>query len=157
MHLEGSHTFKAPREQVWRVLLDPNALAGCLPGSQGFHDLGNGRYEATITVGVANITGTYKSTIQLADIKEPDSYRMLVEGSGRPGSVKGDGVLEMSDAEGGTTVTYRGDVQVTGTVARVGQRLLGSVAKMMIGKFFGCIEDRITTAGEATPASAGQG
>jgi carbon monoxide dehydrogenase subunit G len=146
MHLEGSHTFRAPRAQVWRVLLDPRALAGCLPGCEGFHDLGNGRYEATLTVGVANIKGTYKSTIQLTDIQEPDSYRLLVEGGGRPGSIKGAGLLTMSDTPDGTLVSYQGDVEVTGTVARVGQRLLPSVAKMMVGKFFECMDTKVTSA-----------
>jgi hypothetical protein len=143
MQLEGSHTFNAPREAVWKALLDPAVLASCLPGCEGFQPLGDGRYEATLTVGVANIKGTYKSTIQLTDVNEPESYRMLVEGSGRPGSVKGDGRLTMSDAEGGTLVSYQGDVQVTGTVARVGQRLMGSVAKMMIGQFFRCMEGKV--------------
>jgi carbon monoxide dehydrogenase subunit G len=157
MHLEGSHTFSAPRAQVWHVMLDPESLAGCLPGCEGFHELGDGRYEATLTVGVANVKGTYKSTIELTDINEPDSYRLLVEGGGKPGSIKGNGLLQMSDTPDGTLVHYQGEVHVTGTVARVGQRLLGSVAKMMVGKFFECMEGRVRAAGETAPAGAGQG
>jgi carbon monoxide dehydrogenase subunit G len=157
MHLEGSYTFAAPRAQVWSVFLDPASLAGCLPGCEGFHPIGDDRYEATLTVGVANVKGTYKSTIQLADINEPDSYRLLVEGGGKPGSIKGEGLLTMTDVADGTLVSYQGDVQVTGTVARVGQRLLGSVAKMMVGKFFGCIEGKVTDASQAAPANGGQG
>jgi carbon monoxide dehydrogenase subunit G len=155
MHLEGTHTFRAPRAQVWSVLLDPAALAGCLPGCEGFHPVGEGRYEATLTVGVANVKGTYKSTIELRDVKAPDSYRLYVEGGGRPGSIKGEGLLVFSDGEDGTVVSYSGDVQVTGTVARVGQRLLGSVAKMMVGKFFECMDGKVTVAGQATSANAG--
>lgn len=153
MHLEGTHTFRAPRDQVWRVLLDPETLAGCLPGCEGFQALGDGRYEATLTVGVANVKGTYKSTIQLADIQEPESYRLLVEGGGRPGSIKGAGLLRLSDSGEDTVVSYAGDVQVTGTVARVGQRLLGSVGKMMVGKFFDCMEGKVAAAGGATSST----
>jgi carbon monoxide dehydrogenase subunit G len=137
---------------VWQVLLDPAMLADCLPGSEGFQELGDGRYEATLTVGVANVKGTYKSTIQLTDVQEPESYRLLVEGGGRPGSIKGEGLLRLSDNGSETVVSYSGDVQVTGMVARVGQRLLPNVAKMMVGKFFDCMDSKVQAAGDGAPA-----
>ena len=40
-------------------------------------------------------------------------------------------------------VKVAGDVFVTGIVARVGQRLLGSTSKMMMNQFFGCIQSQI--------------
>jgi carbon monoxide dehydrogenase subunit G len=155
MHLEGTHTFRAPRAQVWKVMLDPEALAGCLPGGQNFEPLGDNRYQVVLNVKVGPVTGSFKSSIQLADINEPESYRLLVEGSGGPGAVKGGGTLAFSDAPDGTLVSYSGDVQVTGTVARVGQRLLPGVAKMMVGKFFECMDGKVGVAGQATSASAG--
>jgi carbon monoxide dehydrogenase subunit G len=44
--------------------------------------------------------------------------------------------MELSDAEGGTRVTYSADVQVGGLIASVGQRMLGGVSKMMLDQFF---------------------
>jgi len=146
MHLDGTHTFSAPRERVWRVMLDPEALASCLPGGQELQPLGDNRYDVVLNVKVGPVAGTFKSRIELSDIQPPDRYRLSVEGSGGPGALKGSGVLEMSDAPEGTLVSYSGDVQVTGTVARVGQRLLPGVAKMMIGKFFECMDDRVAKA-----------
>jgi carbon monoxide dehydrogenase subunit G len=155
MQLEGTHTFRAPRDQVWKVMLDPEQLAGCLPGGQDFRALGNDSYEVTLNVKVGPVTGAFKSRIQLADIEEPNSYRLLVEGSGGPGAVKGAGTLAFSDAPDGTTVSYKGDVQVTGTVARVGQRLLPGVAKMMVGRFFECMDGKVGLAGQTAPTSGG--
>ena len=59
-----------------------------------------------------------------------------MEGSGKIGFVKGDGLLKLAAADGGTEVTYDGDAQVGGTMAAVGQRLIDGTAKMMIKKFF---------------------
>jgi len=60
-----------------------------------------------------------------------------VEGTGRIGFVKGDGLLKLTPAEGGgTVVAYEGDAQVGGTIAAVGQRLIDGTAKTMIKKFF---------------------
>ena len=57
----------------------------------------------------------------------------------------GGGAISLRDTDGGTRVTVDGTVQVGGTVARVGQRLIGSVAKMMMDRFFACLQDRLTS------------
>ena len=43
----------------------------------------------------------------------------------------------------GTAVDVSAVVEVGGTIARVGQRLLGSVGKMMMDRFFACLAKRI--------------
>ena len=50
--------------------------------------------------------------------------------------MRGSAVMELSEVEGGTKVTYAADVQVGGLIAGVGQRLLGGVSKMMLDQFF---------------------
>ena len=60
----------------------------------------------------------------------------MVEGTGKIGFVKGDGLLKLTSVDGGTEVAYDGDAQVGGTIAAVGQRLIDGTAKTMIRKFF---------------------
>ena len=60
----------------------------------------------------------------------------MVEGTGKIGFVKGDGLLKLTAVDGGTEVAYEGDAQVGGTIAAVGQRLIDGTAKTMIKKFF---------------------
>jgi carbon monoxide dehydrogenase subunit G len=50
--------------------------------------------------------------------------------------MKGEGLLTLSPAGAGTSVQFDGDVQVGGTIAAVGQRLLDTTARMLIKKFF---------------------
>jgi carbon monoxide dehydrogenase subunit G len=40
-------------------------------------------------------------------------------------------------------VQVAGSLQVGGMVAQVGQRLLGATAKMMMDRFFGCMQLRL--------------
>ena len=40
MKIEGSYTFKAPRQKVWDVLLDPKMIAQCMPGCEGLKEIG---------------------------------------------------------------------------------------------------------------------
>ena len=50
--------------------------------------------------------------------------------------MKGEGLLNLAPQGEATEVKYDGDVQVGGTIAGVGQRLLDTTAKMIIKKFF---------------------
>ena len=73
----------------------------------------------------------------------PESYRLVMEGSGGPGFVNGDAKIVLSESGTSTTVEVTADVEVGGTIARVGQRLLGSVSKMMLDRFFACMGGKV--------------
>ena len=143
MKVEGSYTYDAPRDRVWSVLLDPASLQGCIPGCETMTTTGEDQYEAVMKVGVAAIRGTYKGKVRIADKQEPERYKLLVEGSGGPGFVRGEAQIELVDQGGSTLINVQGDGQVGGTVAGVGQRMLGGVAKMLMGQFFECLRKRL--------------
>jgi len=42
-------------------------------------------------------------------------------------------------------VAYKGDAQVMGLIASVGQRMLSGAAKMFVGQFFKCMEGHVRT------------
>ena len=143
MKVEGSYTFDAPRDRVWSMLMNPEALKSCVPGCETLTPSGENVYEASLKVGVAAIRGTYKSTIKLTDLEEPSAYKMIVEGKGGAGFVKGVAAIELIDQGDKTEVKVLGDGNVGGTVAGVGQRMLGGVAKMLMGQFFECLKKQL--------------
>ena len=144
MEITATYTFDAPRQRVWELLIDPTVIAGCLPGCESMEPTGDDTYNATLTVGIAAITGRYSGTVQMADKVPPASYTLQVEGRGKPGFVNGSAEVSLAEdgASGTTTVAVTGKAQVGGTIARVGQRLLGSVSKMMMDRFFACLQER---------------
>ena len=144
MDVSGSYSFAAAPDAVWKLLVDPDVIATCLPGCDRLEAIGEDRYRAALTLAVASIGGSYAGTVSLLDKKPPHSYRLVVEGSGRPGFVNGEATIEIA-AEGGVTVVrVNGRGQVGGLIARVGQRLLGSVSKMMMDRFFACLQGKLT-------------
>ena len=143
MDLSGSYTFNAPPDRVWALLMDPAVLSSCIPGCERFEPDGEDRYTVTLTVGLAAITGTYTGTVVLTDMIPQTSYRLVVEGQGRPGFVKGSSAITLR-ADGGTTmVDVSAAVQTGGPIARVGQRLISGVAKMMMDRFFSCLQSKL--------------
>jgi carbon monoxide dehydrogenase subunit G len=136
MKIEGAHEVPAPRQKVWEAFLDPETLRKAIPGCEKLEAIGNDEYKAIMKVGVAAIKGTFEGKVRLLDQHPPDSYKMAVEGTGAPGFVRGETVITLTDATGGTRVSYTADLQVGGLIAGVGQRMLGGVSKMMADQFF---------------------
>jgi len=96
-----------------------------------------------LTVAMAAITGTYDGTVTLADQVAPASYRLIAEGKGRAGFLNGSSDIRLR-AEGATTVVdVTGTVQTGGPIARLGQRLVGGVSKMMLDRFFACMQGKV--------------
>ena len=140
MEISGSYTFNAPPDRVWALLMDPVVLASCIPGCERFEPDGVNRYNVTLTVGLAAITGTYNGTVVLTDMMPNTSYGLVVEGQGRPGFVKGSSAIVLRAEGAATAVDVSATVQTGGPIARVGQRLIGGVAKMMMDRFFACLQ-----------------
>ena len=136
MKIEGSSELPIPRQRVWEAFLDPDTLVHAIPGCEKLEQIGEGQYKATMKVGVGPVKGTFEGKVRLYDLEPPDRYHMAVEGTGAPGFVRGDALMQLSDAEGGTRVNYSADVQVGGLIASVGQRMLGGVSKMILDQFF---------------------
>ncbi len=143
MDVHGTHTFAAPRERVWQLLLDTDAIRNDLPGVKEFRQVGEDEFEATMSIGVGAIKGTYSGKVKLSDQEPITRYRLTVEGSGRPGFLKGDGVIQLEEKEGSTLVTYNGQAQVGGMIASVGQRLVMASAQLVIGQFFKAMERQL--------------
>ncbi len=143
MKVEGTFAINAKREQVWDSLMSPETLAGCIPGCQSFEPVDADTYKVAMRVGVASVRGNYTGSVTIADRQPLQSYRMIVQGRGRGGSVRGEGVLTLTDLQDGTQLSVSGDAQVTGVVARVGQRLMGNASRMLMNQFFNCLKSKI--------------
>jgi carbon monoxide dehydrogenase subunit G len=115
---------------------DPEVLARAIPGCEGLERTGDDEYKMKMKMAMASVSGAFEGKVRITDQNPPTSFRLMVEGSGKIGFVKGDGLLTLTAKDGGTEVSYEGDAQVGGTIAAVGQRLIDMTSKMMIKKFF---------------------
>lgn len=140
MKVEGTYTLPAPRAKVWALLNDPKVLARATPGVKELVSQGNDVYKATIELGIGPVKGTYDGRVSIADKVAPERMRLVVEGGGKPGTIRASGELRLDEQNGQTVIAYTGDAQITGLIASVGHRLIGGVAKQMAGEFFKALE-----------------
>jgi carbon monoxide dehydrogenase subunit G len=153
MKIEGTNELNAARERVYQCLIDPAVLQRCIPGCESLEQTGDNAYAATIRTGIGSIKGVFKGNVKLEDMRPPEHYRIIVDGKGGPGFVKGSGDFDLEGAAPAMTlIKYSGDLQVGGTIAGVGQRMIQATAKMMASQFFTALEaEAKTVVGEAPP------
>jgi len=140
----GEVILSAPVDEVWRRLIDPNELAAIVPGCQSLKQDGPDRYSAQVIIGVAGIRGTYDAHIEMRDKQEPNSVRLVGKASGALGFGAGSGLVTLrAEPDGRTRLQYQYEADVGGKLAAVGQRMLGTVTRYVIGQFFSALEWRI--------------
>jgi len=135
--ISGVYTLPAPKDRAYASLQDPALLAQCMPGCEKLEQIGPDEYAMTMKMAVAAVSGLFDGTVRIADAQPTDRFRLIVEGQGKIGFLKGEGAILLESAgEGQTAVHYDGEVHVGGTIAAVGSRLVDSTSKMMIKRFF---------------------
>ncbi len=153
MDISGSYTLYAPRERVWAALLDADMLRRTVPGCELLEQIDDGRYRVRLNVGVAAVKGIYEGTLRLTDLQPPERYRMIMEGKGARGILRGDGTLSLDTRDSGATVvSYAGQAQLGGAIAGVGMRVAGGAASMLIKSYFSRLADALAEAGDPPPA-----
>jgi uncharacterized protein len=135
--VKGTHNVPGTQDQVFDLLLNPVTLAACMPGCNELVRIQDGVYQMKMIVAVAALTGEFSGGVRITDVVRPETFVMTVDGAGRIGHLKGRGTIRLDPAGDITTVNYEGDVQVGGTIAAVGQRLIDATSKMIIRNFFG--------------------
>jgi carbon monoxide dehydrogenase subunit G len=145
----GSYTMPVSQERAYTLLQDPVILARCMPGVEALDLIGPDEYKMKMKMAVAGMSGLFDGKVRIADPNPVAGFRLIVEGTGKIGFMKGEGQLDLTPADTGTRVSYAGDVQVGGAMAGIGQRLIDTTAKMLIKRFF---EKLATEASAATVA-----
>lgn len=131
MKLEGDYLFAARIQEVWDALFDPQVLAAVLPGCEKL-ELVDGAYVGEIKVKVGPIQGKFSGKVDLLDLVEPTSYRMVIDGRGQQGFVKATATIKLETEGESTRIRYDADAQVGGKIASVGQRLVETSAKAVV-------------------------
>ncbi len=144
MDISATYVFDAPAEKVWNTLMDPQALAACVPGCQSLEPTGENEYQAVVNVGVGPVRGNFTAKVAMTEANPFQSYRLSLSGNSNIGFGSGDSLVTLEEQEGGkTAVRVETQAQAGGTVARVGQRMMESVARGMLDRFFSCLQETV--------------
>lgn len=138
MQMSGEYRIQAPREEVWRLLNDPEALRQSIPGCEELTKTGDDSFEAKVRAKVGPVSAKFAGAVTLSDINPPESYTISGEGKGgAAGFAKGGAKVRLEEDGGATVLHYEVDAKVGGKLAQLGSRLIEGSAKKMADDFFG--------------------
>jgi uncharacterized protein len=137
MEIADSFRVSTPLDETWRVLLDIEGIAPCLPGAQ-LQEVEGNEYRGIVKVKVGPITAQYKGTATLVEADEA-GRRIVLDASGRETRGQGNAtasiVVTMNDDAGGTRVDVVTDLSITGKVAQFGRGVLDDVSAKLLRQF----------------------
>ena len=132
MRIEGRFRFEGSQQEVWDLLLDPEVLKTTMPGVKEWKEVAPHEYEVTMKIGLAAVSGTYSGKVAVRDLEPARHFKLVMEGGGPLGFVRGEGDINLAEEGGKTIMQYEGEAEVGGTLAAVGQRMLSGVGKLLI-------------------------
>jgi carbon monoxide dehydrogenase subunit G len=146
MEFKGDVTINAPRERVWAFLTDPHQVTQCAPGLQSVEVVDERRFKCVVRAGVGMIKGTFNFDIEWLELDPPNHARMQASGRMPGSAVRMTSTMTLvGNGQGGTDMHWESDVQVSGTIAGVGARLMSGVADRMTKEIFDCIRSKLET------------
>jgi carbon monoxide dehydrogenase subunit G len=103
-------------------------------------------FKATAKVGVGFITARFNVDMTFAELDAPDRALITARGQAPGSAVDATAEMRLSDGPDGTTVMdWNADVNLSGTLASVGARLIEGTANKMIGQTFDCMRAKLET------------
>jgi uncharacterized protein len=157
MELQHQFTVPVPVGEAWRVLLDIERIAPCMPGAtvEGFdgeHIMGR------VKVKVGPITVTYLGTATFEEMNESE-HRIVLTAHGK--EVRGQGTARatvtgtLAEGDGGTAVTVVTDLTITGRPAQFGRGVMADVGDKLVGQFADCVSRQLASGESSASAPAG--
>src|SRR5215813_9415342 len=140
MHFTGQQSIKAPIETVWAFFMDPNKVAECAPGFKSMEILAPDHFRPTLAVGVGAVKATFTLDVNLVELQEPTHASMRGRGSAAGSAVDMKAGMDLKpESETVTHMDWTADVNVSGTLASMGSRLLEGTAQKLTARFFDCL------------------
>jgi carbon monoxide dehydrogenase subunit G len=157
MQLEHSFTVPVGIDEAWKVLLDIERIAPCMPGA-AVDTIDGDDFTGTVKVKLGPIALTYKGKASFVE-KDEAAHRAVISAQGRDARGNGTAAAKvsatLSDEGAATKVDVVTDLDVTGKPAQFGRGVMVDVGNKLIGQFADCLAGKLAGGGEpAAPATA---
>jgi uncharacterized protein len=144
MTLTGQHTVNASAQQIWDMMMDPDILARITPGITKLERIDEENYKAIAEVKIGPVGGAFTGTVKVTDRNEPTSFTLIVQQNSKIGNANAKMKMNFQTlSPTQTEVSFSGDVQLSGTLAVMGGRVITPVANMLSKQFFVELEKEV--------------
>ena len=144
MELKGKHKVEASRAKLWNMLMDTETLSRIVPGISKLDKTGENTYKSILEIKMGPISTTFTGDAQMEDIMELKKFTLKMQQSNKMGNANSTMKVELvpvGDAE--TVIIFDGELKITGLLATMGQKILGSVANLLTKQFFANLDHEL--------------
>lgn len=145
MKLEGEVTIQADRQAVWDFLTDAEAISQCTPGLESMKIIEpDKQFEAVAAVGFGTVKVRFVTNVKWVELDPPNMAKMTAHGTAPGSAADVEGEMRLEDIpEGGTRMSWSAEVVISGTLASLASRMMGSVSKKIANTFFDCVKGHV--------------
>lgn len=144
MDISGSHDLNAGTQKVWDSIMDPRVLEKITPGIKTLEVLGPDEYDALSEIKMGPVKGAFKGNLKITDKIEGKSCKVILDQKSKMGNAVAEISMEIMDkGDNSSEIKYQGSAKLSGTLARMGQRIVGGVVKALAKQFFSALEEEL--------------
>jgi hypothetical protein len=159
MKIENGFDVPLAPADAWRVLLDIERIAPCMPGAELLETLGENAYKGRLAVKLGPVAVSFVGTARFEAIDEAArSMRVKAGGSDEKGRGGAQATVEFALVErapGTTHVAIVTDLALNGAVAQYGRgaAMIQDMAQQMVGRFATNLRRQIEESGAAAASA----
>ena len=131
-------SLEEPIEKVWAGLSDPMRISGCVPGATITEKVDETNYKGEVTMKFGPIKSKYDGLITIQEM-DNENHKMELVGKGLDSKGKGNAEMTMNGVAvsngDNTDVDFKMVVNIQGTIAQFGSRLINDVSAQLMNQF----------------------
>lgn len=145
MNFDGTFEVNANKDMVFKTIMDPNEISGCIPGFKSLNVISPEEYSVVVRVGLAFIKGDFNIKFKVVE-SEPSSHAKLSgNGMGMGGTLDLQATIDLSEDAEKTKMDWKAEAKVGGKLGAMGQRIIGGQAQKIIKEMFSCLEKKFSS------------
>jgi hypothetical protein len=159
MEFDNSFEVPLPPAEAWRLLLDIERIAPCMPGAELTEIVGDNAYKGRIAVRLGPVALTFAGIVEFKDIDEAThTARVTAQGTdakGR-GGANAASVFRLEPAGGGSKVSVHTNLTLSGAVAQYGRGvgIIQATAAQLMNQFANSLKNKLAQQSAGLPAAA---
>jgi carbon monoxide dehydrogenase subunit G len=157
MEFDNSFEVPLPPTEAWKVLLDIERIAPCMPGAELTEVLGDNSYKGRIGVRLGPVALTFAGIVKFEEIDAANrTARVSAQGTdakGR-GGANAASVFRLEPAGSGSKVLVHTNLTLSGSVAQYGRGvgIIQATAAQLMNQFAKSLKEKLAQEMPATAA-----
>jgi uncharacterized protein len=159
MEFDNSFEVPLPPAEAWKVLLDVERIAPCMPGAELTEVVDKSTYKGKIGVRLGPVALTFAGVVKLDEVDDVNhTARVSAQGTdakGR-GGANASSVFRLEPAGSGSKVLVHSNLTLSGSVAQYGRGvgIIQATATQIMNQFAARLKDQLAKEQPAAAAPA---